>query len=101
MDTSEAVETRIREKVEWLERSYDRLIGAHVVVEQPHHHARKGGLYHVTIELRVPGGDPIVAGKPHHDDQGHEDVYVAIRDTFDAARRLLGNHRDKQNEKSA
>jgi ribosome-associated translation inhibitor RaiA len=97
METSEAVEARIREKVEWLEKSYDRLIGCHVVVEQPHQHGRKGGLFHVTVEMRVPGGDPIVAGKAHHDQHGHEDVYVAIRDTFDAARRLLGDHRDKQN----
>jgi ribosome-associated translation inhibitor RaiA len=96
MECSPAVEARLREKVEWLEHHYDRLIGAHVVVEQPHQHSRKGVLFHITVELSVPGGDPIVAGKEHHDRPGHEDVYVAIRDTFDAARRLLSEYAAKQ-----
>jgi cold shock CspA family protein len=95
MPPSEAVEARIRKKAEWLEKFYDRLIGCDVVVEAPHQHSRKGNLFAVTIEMRVPGGPPIVAGRLHHDDHSHEDVYVALRDTFDAARRRLQEHARK------
>jgi cold shock CspA family protein len=37
----------------------------------------------VSIDLRVPGKE-IVANRDHH-----EDVYVALRDAFDAAKRQL------------
>jgi ribosomal subunit interface protein len=96
MAPSEAVEARIREKVAWLERFYDGITGCNVVVEAPHHHSRKGNLFAVSIELSVPGGPSIVAGRVHHDDHAHEDVYVAIRDTFDAARRRLQDHVGKR-----
>ena len=89
MDTSPAVEARITERVERLEHLYDRIIGCHVVVQAPHQHSRHGNLFEVTAELRLPGGQPIVAGKAHHEDQAHEDVYVAIRDTFSALERQL------------
>ena len=92
MTTSDAVEARIREKVEWLEKFDHRLLACDVVVEAPHHHSRKGNLFAVTVELRVPGSPPIVAGRLHHDDHSHEDVYIAIRDAFDAARRRLQDH---------
>ncbi len=95
MSPSEAVEARIRKKVEWLEKVFDRLIGVDVVVEAPHQHSRKGNLFAVSIEMRVPGGPPIVVAKVHHDDQSHEDVYVAIRDAFDAARRRLLEHAER------
>lgn len=95
MDPSEAVEQRVREKAAALETYFDRLIGCHVVVESPHRHSQQGNLYHVTVELSVPGGPPIVVGREHHDKQAHEDVYVAIRDAFGAARRRLQDHARK------
>lgn len=95
MDSSEAVDTEIKKRVEWLQTFFDRLIGCHVVVEAPHQHSQKGNLFHVTVELSVPGRGPIVVGKEHHDNQAHEDVYVVIRDVFDAARRQLQEHARK------
>lgn len=91
MDPSPAVEARIREKAAKLERFYDRIVGCKVVVEAPHRHQRKGKLYGVHIDVSVPGKDIFVrhAGPQN---QAHEDVYVAIRDAFDAASRLLEDH---------
>lgn len=89
MEPSDAVEAKIREKVEWLERFYAHLMRCHVVVEAPHQHSRQGNLYHVSIELTIPGAAPITIGRAHHDEHEHEDVYVAIRDAFAAARRHL------------
>jgi ribosome-associated translation inhibitor RaiA len=88
MAPSPAIEARIREKVANLERFHARIVGCHVTVEAPHHHHRKGKLYNVRIDLSVPGEDVLV-GKTGPLDHAHEDVYVAIRDAFDAARRLI------------
>ena len=57
-------------------------------VAAPHQHHRKGNHFEVRIELRVPGAELAVSNKPG-DINAHEDVYVAIRDSFDAMERQL------------
>jgi len=91
MDRSEAVEARVREKAEKLEKYFDHLTSCRVVVEAPERRHHKGKLFHVRIELGVPGKDLIVNRHPK-DKHAHEDVYVAIRDAFQAARRQLEDH---------
>lgn len=88
IDPSPAIEARIREKIAKLDRFFDRAIACKVVVEARHHHQHKGRLYNVRIHLAVPGEDLLV-GREHKLDHAHEDVYVAIRDAFDALRRQL------------
>jgi ribosomal subunit interface protein len=88
MDPSPAIEARIREKVAKLEQFHGRIVGCNVVVEAPHHHQHKGKLYNVRIDLSVPGKD-VHVGHTGPQNQAHEDVYVAIRDAFNAAGRLL------------
>ena len=88
---SSAVEAAVRQKMEKLARFYDRIMSCHVVVASPHRHHQKGKLYDVHIDLVVPGGEVVVnreAGKS----QAHHDVYVAIRDAFDAAKRQLQDY---------
>ena len=94
MDPSEAIETRVREKAEKLERLYDRIISCEVVVEAPHRNHQKGKLYDVRINLSVPGDD-INVGRTGPQNHAHEDVYVAIRDAFAAAGRQLEDHARK------
>lgn len=91
MDPSPAIEAAIRDRAEKLERFFDRIISGRVVVEAPHRHKHKGKLYNVRIDFRVPSSEIAVthSGPQNH---AHEDVYVAIRDSFDAARRLLEDH---------
>jgi cold shock CspA family protein/ribosome-associated translation inhibitor RaiA len=91
MDPSPPVEARIREKVASLEHFHDRIVGCKVVVEAPHRHHHKGKLYNVRIDLSVPGKD-IFIGHTGPLNHAHEDVYVAIRDAFNAAGRLLEDH---------
>ncbi len=88
LEHSKAVEKNILEKIENLQKFHPRLIGCRVVVDAPHRDQGKGRIYEVRIDLSVPGNDISVtreAGMDH----AHEDIYVAIRDSFDAARRLL------------
>ena len=84
---SDAVEDRIREKVAKLETYTDRIISCRVVVEAPHRKHKKGTLYHIRVDLTLPGEEIVVDRDP--DDHAHEDVYIAIRDAFEAVRRQL------------
>jgi cold shock CspA family protein/ribosome-associated translation inhibitor RaiA len=92
---SDALETAIREKAVKLEQFYDRIISCRVVIEAPHQHRHKGKLYHVRIDLTVPGGELVVNRAPGKR-QAHEDAYVVIRDAFDAARRQLEGYARRQ-----
>lgn len=85
---SDALEARIREKTAKLEQFCDRIISCKVAVEAAHHHHHQGNLYHVRIDLSVPSKH-IVVSRERHDRQAHEDVYVAVRDAFEAAKRQL------------
>ncbi len=91
MEPSPAVETRVREKVDKLDTYFDRIVGCKVVVEAPHRHHHKGKLYNVRVDVTVPGKE-IVATRNGVKDHAHEDVYVAVRDAFEAVARQLEDH---------
>jgi cold shock CspA family protein len=74
-----------------LETVWDRITGCHVVISQPHRHHHRGRLYSVRVDLVVPGAE-IVVTRDEHLDHAHEDVFVALRDAFLAARRRLDAH---------
>ena len=80
---SDALEAHIRQKAEKLEEFHSRIISCRVTVEEQHKHHHQGRQFRVRIDLRVPGKE-IVANRDHH-----EDVYVALRDAFDAVKRQL------------
>jgi ribosomal subunit interface protein len=86
---SEAAEDDIRAKAENLDTYYNGIMSCRVVVEGPVRHHRKGP-FTVRIDLSVPGAELVV------DHQADEDLYVAIRDAFDAARRRLEDYARRQ-----
>jgi len=91
MDSSPALEARIREKTQKLEQYHNRITSCRVVVEAPHRRPRKGKLYVVTVDVTVPGAELVVnTEKRHH--HSHEDVYVALRDAFNAMARQIEDH---------
>jgi ribosomal subunit interface protein len=91
MDASDAVEADIREKVARLDRFHERITSCRVMVEAPHRHHHKGNLYDIRIDITVPG-EEIVVQRSGPENQAHEDVYVAVRDAFNAATRRLQDH---------
>ena len=95
MEPSPAVEARVREKAAKLDQFYDRIMACRVVVEAPHRHHHKGKLYHIRIDLTVPDGELVVSHE-HPQDHAHEDIYVAIRDAFDALQRQLEDYARRQ-----
>jgi ribosomal subunit interface protein len=83
---SNALYNAIREKAEKLERYYDHVMSCRVVLELGGRHKRKGKQFNVRIDLKVPGGELAITRE--HD----EDLQVALRDAFDAARRRLEDY---------
>lgn len=91
MESSPTAEEHVRERVAKLEHFYDRVVACRVVIEQHHRHQQQGRLFHVRVDVSIPGRTIVVNRDPaeHH---AHEDCLVAIRDAFDAAERLLEDH---------
>ena len=109
MEPSEAVTARIRKEVDKLHEFFPRITSCRVVVEAPHRHHKWGELFHVRIELGVPGNVIVVSNEPSshahlsHDEESalkkhieihpeHKDINVAIRDAFSSARRQLQDY---------
>jgi len=84
----------IKNKAKKLEKFYDKIIACRVVVETPHRHKNHGVLFHVSIDISLPGTELAVKR------ESNEDIYIAIRDAFDVARRQLLSHNRKRKEKS-
>ncbi len=91
MSPSEALKTNIREKADKLEQLFDRIIACRVMVEAGHKHHKKGNLFHVRIDLTIPGHEIVVNKEPsqHH---SNTDVYVAVRDAFDNVQHQLEHY---------
>ncbi len=89
IEHSEALEAHIRDKAGKLDEFFDRIMSCRVVVEVPHKHHHQGKQFNVRIDIGVPGSE-IVVNRDHA-----EDVYVALRDAFDAAKRQVEDYARK------
>src|SRR3569833_4338493 len=90
MSLSEAAAAAIRDKAAKLDTFCDRIMSCRVPAEAPHRSQQNGMLYNVRIDLTLPGAELVVKREPH------EDLYVTIRDAFNAARRQLQSHERKK-----
>ncbi len=88
LDRSDAVETLIREKIHKLQLFHGGIISCHVVVSCTHHHHKQGNIFHVSIDLGVPG-HRLVANREPDEHHAYADVFVAIRDAFNSMGRQL------------
>lgn len=91
LERSDFVESAVREKVEKLDQYCSDIMSCRVVVEALHKHHHKGNVYDIHIDITVPGKEIAVSRDPGQD-HAHEDIYVAIRDAFNAAKRQLQNY---------
>jgi ribosome-associated translation inhibitor RaiA len=94
MPRSEAVEAKLRERAEHLSRFSTDIQKCEVWVASPHGHHRKGNLYGIRVRLTVPGEEIDIDLQPAEDD-----VYVSIRESFDAARRKLEDYERRRRGK--
>ncbi|MBK0399790.1 HPF/RaiA family ribosome-associated protein [Limibaculum sp. M0105] len=93
IDHSPAIEARVRDRIARLERYLGRLVSFRAVIDAPHHHHRKGRHYAVRLEARAPAMVFAIDRAPG-DVNAHEDVFVAIRDAFDAMERRVKTWQD-------
>lgn len=83
IELTDTIKTEIAERAEKLDKFYDRIMRCKVMVECPKRHQNDGKLYNLRIVIKVPGAELTVKRELN------KDLYVAIRDAFDAARRKL------------
>ena len=83
MAHSEALDAAIRDKAAKLQQFNERITRCRVVVELADRHKNHGKQFVVRVDLKLPGGE--ITANNEHD----EDVHVALREAFDAARRQL------------
>ncbi|HLJ30026.1 MAG TPA: HPF/RaiA family ribosome-associated protein [Candidatus Angelobacter sp.] len=102
----------IRSEAAKLEAFYKRIMGCRVAVESPRGH-RKGSLFHVRIDLTVPGGELVIKHEPsvrtrarqageseirkHLETRNpHKHLRQSIHDAFKAAGRRLQDYARRQ-----
>lgn len=90
IDITPALETHIRHRAAKLNQYYDRISSCRVVIELPQKHKHQGKLFNVRIDITVPGKEFVATRK------NNQDIYVAIRDAFDAIVRQLEEHSRKR-----
>lgn len=83
---SQAIENSVLEHAEKLREFQDHFIKCSVVLAISQNHKHQGKLYNVRINLAVPGKEIVVTK------QENEDVYIAIRDAFDALTRQVEDY---------
>ncbi|MFM1895849.1 MAG: hypothetical protein RLZZ385_923 [Pseudomonadota bacterium] len=88
IDQTEAIMDAVNKRIAKLERFCDQIITGRVVLDAPHNNHHKGKVYKVGVEIHTPQLEVLV-NQDHHDNHAHEDLYVAIRDAFNAAERQL------------
>ncbi len=95
IEPSAALEARIHELAQRLEKFSAQIVRCHVIVEAPHKHGHQGHVYEVHIHVTTPGSST-VANREHRKQHSHEDVYVALRDAFRAVRRQDVKHHEPE-----
>ena len=81
------VEQKVLRRALRLERYSDEIQRCQIWVEAPRGHHRQGRVCDVRIRITVPNEELVVENQPPD-----EDVHVAIRNAFDAARRQLEDY---------
>lgn len=90
MDPSEAMETKVRERVARLERLVDNIISCRVMLETPNKQAHRGPVG-ISVNVGLPGKDIVVKREQHrHESRG--DSYQVIGVAFDIVERQLEEH---------
>jgi len=88
IDRSGALEERARKLGHHLARFNERITHCNITLQGPDDPHDGGAPYLVKIDLMVPGAQ-IHADSLHVDGAGHQDIYLALRDAFNNAKRQL------------
>lgn len=95
IEKNEGIDEVIGKKVEKLEEIFPDLIGCRIAISQPQHSQRSGSPYRVRIDMTVPGNEFVVTRESGEGDM-HEPLNRVLGDAFEAARRILREHAQRQ-----
>lgn len=95
VERSAVLEDDIRQRATKLDAFYNHVMSCRVVVDMPHRHHRRGNLYHVRIDITIPGGEIVVNREPPQH-AAYKDLPVALRDAFASAVRQLEDYARRQ-----
>jgi ribosome-associated translation inhibitor RaiA len=94
MESSDALERRVREHWTKVERHYDGIISARIVIEAAHKQPHKSTLA-ISISIGVPGRDIVVKREQRlHETDDH--ATWAVNEAFHIAERQLEEYAQKQ-----
>ena len=80
---SEALEEKIREKMDKLASLYPEILDGDATVDRVARHQQQGRHFRIALGVRIPGEELIV-------NTDHEDAFIALRNAVAAMRRQLG-----------
>lgn len=91
-ERSDPVEAVVRERVDKLGQYFDHIISCRVTLDVPNRTPNYDVLNHrVNVEISVPGNELVVSSEPNEHDN-FNDIYVTIRNAFDAVERQLKSY---------
>jgi|SRR5471030_1103392 hypothetical protein len=85
-----ALEAYVRKLCSQLELCSDGITRCHVTLVGPHSDSDGSALFLAKIELSVPGAQ-IYADNNHAGSAGHSDIFLAMHDAYDNAKRQLAS----------
>ena len=88
MTESQALADTLREKAARLGQFHPALTGCSVTIEQQGLHHQQGREFNVRLDIQLKGKEIAITRA------ANEDPYIAARDAFDAARRVLDSEID-------
>jgi len=87
---SGALERYVNERARQLQRQCDRIQACHVTIEALHRREQTGAQFAVRLNIMLPGTE-VVVNREHA-----EDVYIAVREAFEAASLQVSDHMRRQ-----
>jgi cold shock CspA family protein len=91
MEPDPGLESAIRKRASHLEHYFEHIIACRILLELPHRHHHEGRLFHMRIDVTVPGEEIVVS----HDTgraKGHENMQLAVNEAFGALERRLEDY---------
>lgn len=89
LDITDALRNHIDDKLNGLDKYYDRVIQARIEIGIPSKHHHKGEIFKAEANIQVPGDVLRV-------ETSHEDQYAAIDSLARMVKQVLIKHKDKE-----
>ncbi len=92
IELTEAIKDYVEKKISGLEKFYDKIIRAHVVIGKENHHHLKGNVFVCECKLDLAGNDIFIS-------KNEQDLYKSIDKVHDQLEDELKKHKATQREK--